>query len=46
MANYLEYDEGKFRSFYAAAGYPGPLSYNGVSSALYRNNGDGTLHAT
>ena len=30
VANYLEYDEGKFRSFYAAAGYPGPLSYNGV----------------
>ena len=43
VSNYLEYDEGKFRSFYAAAGYPGPLSYNGVSSALYRNNGDGTF---
>ena len=41
--NYLEYDEGKFRSFYAAAGYPGPLSYNGVPCALYRNNGDGTF---
>ncbi len=39
VTNYLEYDEGKFRSFYAAAGYPGPLSYNGVSSALYRNDG-------
>ncbi len=43
MTNYLEYDEGKFRSFYAAAGYPGPLSYNGVSCALYRNDGDGTF---
>ena len=43
VTNYLEYDEGKFRSFYAAAGYPGPLSYNGVSCALYRNNGDGTF---
>jgi enediyne biosynthesis protein E4 len=43
VSNYLEYDEGKFRSYYAAAGYPGPLSYNGVSCALYRNNGDGTF---
>ena len=43
VTNYLEYDEGKFRSFYAASGYPGPLSYNGVASALYRNNGDGTF---
>jgi hypothetical protein len=39
VTNYLEYDEGKFRSFYAASGYPGPLSYNGVSAALYRNEG-------
>ena len=39
VTNYLEYDEGKFRSFYAASGYPGPLSYNGVSAALYRNDG-------
>jgi hypothetical protein len=43
VSNYLEYDEGKFRSFYAASGYPGPLSYNGVSCALYHNNGDGTF---
>ncbi len=43
VSNYLEYDEGKFRSFYAAAGYPGPLSYNGVSCALYHNNGNGTF---
>jgi len=41
VTNYLEYDEGKFRSYYAAAGYPGPLSYNGVSCALYRNDGHG-----
>ncbi len=39
VTNYIEYDEGKFRSFYAASGYPGPLSYNGVSAALYRNDG-------
>jgi enediyne biosynthesis protein E4 len=43
VSNYLEYDAGKFRSYYAAAGYPGPLSYNGVSCTLYRNNGDGTF---
>jgi hypothetical protein len=43
VANYLRYDSGKFRSFYAAAGYPGPLSYNGTPGCLYRNNGDGTF---
>ncbi len=43
VSNYLEYDEGKFRSYYAAAGYPGPLSYNGVSCTLYHNNGNGTF---
>lgn len=43
VTNYLEYDSGKFRSYYAAAGYPGPLSYRGQQDALYRNNGDGTF---
>jgi hypothetical protein len=43
VGNYVEYDRGKFRSYYAAAGYPGPLSYNGSPSILYRNNGDGTF---
>jgi hypothetical protein len=43
VVNYLEYDAGKFRSYYAAAGYPGPLSYSGRPDALYRNNGDGTF---
>lgn len=43
VVNYLEYDSGKFRSYYAAAGYPGPLSYRGQPDALYRNNGDGTF---
>lgn len=43
VCNYLEYDSGKFRSFYAASGYPGPLSYNGQPDTLYRNNGDGTF---
>ncbi len=43
VANYLHYDDGKFRDFFPAAGYPGPLSYNGLPNALYRNNGDGTF---
>ncbi|MHB8956822.1 MAG: CRTAC1 family protein [Pirellulaceae bacterium] len=43
VVNYLHYDQGKFRAFYAAAGYPGPLSYSGAPDALYRNNGDGTF---
>ena len=33
IAHYLQYDSGKFRSYYPAAGYPGPLSYNGTASA-------------
>ncbi len=41
VANYLQYDAGAFRNFYAAAGYPGPLSYEGQPDALYRNDGDG-----
>ncbi len=43
VGNYLKYDDGKFRDFYPAAGYPGPLSYSGEPDALYRNNGDGTF---
>lgn len=43
VVNYLQYDKGKFRSYYAAAGYPGPLSYGGQQDTLYRNNGDGTF---
>jgi enediyne biosynthesis protein E4 len=43
VSNYLEYDDGKFRAYYAAAGYPGPLSYSGQQDAMYRNNGDGTF---
>jgi len=43
VVNYLEYDAGKFKDYYAAAGYPGPLSYNGQQDALYRNNGNGTF---
>ena len=43
VGNYLLYDDGKFRDFYPAAGYPGPLSYSGQANALFRNNGDGTF---
>jgi hypothetical protein len=43
VCNYLEYDAGKFRNFYSAAGHPGPLSYHGQPDTLYRNNGDGTF---
>ena len=43
VVNYLQYDKGKFRDFYPAAGYPGPLSYDPQPDALYRNNGDGTF---
>jgi hypothetical protein len=43
VAHYLLYDDGKFRDFYPAAGYPGPLSYNPQPNTLYRNNGDGTF---
>ncbi len=43
VVNYLAYDRGKFRAYYPAKGYPGPLSYRGQPDALYRNNGDGTF---
>ncbi|MFV2066549.1 MAG: CRTAC1 family protein [Pirellulales bacterium] len=43
VVNYLQYDGGRFRSFYPAAGYPGPLSYGGRPDTLYRNNGDGSF---
>jgi hypothetical protein len=43
VCNYLKYDDGKFRDFYPAQGYPGPLSYAGEPDILYRNNGDGTF---
>jgi hypothetical protein len=43
VCNYLLYDDGQFRDFYAAQGYPGPLSYSGEPDGLYRNNGDGTF---
>lgn len=41
VVNYLEYDKGAFRAFYAPTGYPGPLSYHGQPDALYVNDGAG-----
>ncbi len=43
VVNYLKYDAGKFKTYYAAQGYPGPLSYSGQPDTLYRNNGNGTF---
>jgi len=43
ICNYLKYDDGKFRDFYPAQGYPGPLSYGGEPDLLFHNNGDGSF---
>ena len=43
VVNYLQYDKGEFRAFYAAAGYPGSAQLRSAPDALYRNNGDGTF---
>jgi hypothetical protein len=42
VGNYLEFDP-KYRLFYEADVYPGPLSYPGQFSVLYHNNHDGTF---
>ena len=42
VGNYLEFDP-KYRLFYEADVYPGPLSYPGQLSVLYHNNRDGTF---
>lgn len=42
VVNYLKYDGTKI-PFYAPTGFPGPLTYQGESDALYRNKGDGTF---
>ncbi len=39
---YLEFDS-KYRLFYEADVYPGPLAYPAQASVLYHNNGDGTF---
>jgi enediyne biosynthesis protein E4 len=42
VGNYLEFDP-KYRLYYEADVYPGPLSYPPLQSILYHNNGDGTF---
>jgi len=42
VANYLAFDP-KFNEYYGPEGFPGPSSYLGQASTLYRNNGDGTF---
>jgi len=42
VANYLAFDP-KFNEYYGPEGFPGPSSYLGQASILYRNNGDGTF---
>jgi hypothetical protein len=42
VGNYLEYDS-KYRLYYEADVYPGPLAYPATVSVLYHNNGDGTF---
>lgn len=42
VGNYLEFDP-KYRLYYEADVYPGPLAYPGQLSVLYHNNGDGTF---
>jgi len=42
VGNYLEFDN-KYRLFYEADVYPGPLAYPGQLSVLYHNNHDGTF---
>jgi len=42
VGNYLEFDP-KYRLYYEADVYPGPLSYPPLPSTLYHNKGDGTF---
>ena len=42
VGNYLEFDT-KYRLYYEADVYPGPLAYPPQPSFLYHNNGNGTF---
>ena len=42
VCNYLAFDP-DFLEYYGPEGFPGPSSYLGQPSLLYRNNGDGTF---
>ncbi len=42
VGRYVKFDP-KYRAFYAADNYPGPLDYEGDTNLLYHNNCDGTF---
>lgn len=42
VGRYLQFDP-KYRAFYAAENYPGPLDYAGETNKLFHNNCDGTF---
>jgi hypothetical protein len=42
VGRYVKFDP-KYRAFYAADNYPGPLDYEGDTNKLYHNNCDGTF---
>jgi hypothetical protein len=42
VGRYVKFDP-KYRAFYAADNYPGPLDYEGETNRLYRNNCNGTF---
>ena len=42
VGRYVNFDP-KYRAFYAADNYPGPLDYEGEINRLYHNNCDGTF---
>ncbi len=42
IGRYVKFDP-KYRNYYAADNYPGPLDYEGDTNKLYHNNCDGTF---
>ncbi|MGA8673327.1 MAG: CRTAC1 family protein, partial [Terracidiphilus sp.] len=42
IGRYVKFDP-KYRAYYAADNYPGPLDYEGETNELYHNNCDGTF---
>ncbi|MGA7885090.1 MAG: CRTAC1 family protein [Acidobacteriaceae bacterium] len=42
VGRYVDFDP-KYRNYYAADNYPGPLDYAGTTNKLFRNNCDGTF---
>jgi len=42
IGRYVDFDP-KYRNYYAADNYPGPLDYPGTTNKLFRNNCDGTF---